>query len=129
MKKRWICGNPITRNLDAEEVLIAFDEAMSAWRFIRSDAGSKKGDARKTRWTGPQAVHVKDARDAQRATRAPMVLLDNGTTSFRCSTRYGDEWYFLSTDILPNMPASLPLHAPPIQEPSLPSPPRPRSFS
>ena len=120
MRKRWICGNPITRTLDADEVLIAFDEAMSAWRFIRSDAGSKKGDARKVRWAGPQAVHVKDARDAQRATRAAMVLLDNGTTSFRCSTRYGDEWYFLSTEILPDMPASLPLHVPAIHPPSKP---------
>ncbi len=106
-KKRWICGTPITRRLDPNETEIAFDEAVTAWRFIRHDAGGNKGRERKTRISGPEPVFVSAAKDAQRATRAQVFALDNGTTSFSCSTRYGQEWYFMSPDLIPEIPSSL----------------------
>lgn len=97
----WICGNKVIRALTGDEILDAFDEAQTAWRIVRTVHG-KRGA--KVEWAAPVAVYVLEAREAQRVNRVPVFWLANGTFSFRCSTRYGDEWYFLSSEILTSLP-------------------------
>lgn len=99
-RERWLCGNRITRRLTGDEPERAFDEAMTAWRIRRTQAKIRG----KATWHPVEAVHVHEAREALRATKAPMFLLDNGTTVFTCSTRYGQEWYFLSDQLLTSLP-------------------------
>ncbi len=99
-RERWICGSKVTRRLVDEEIPIAFDEAMSAWRI----SCSQKTPRSKRVWSGPDPLYVHEVREVQRETKASIFLLDNATTTFTRSTSRGQEWYFLSAEILTELP-------------------------
>ena len=94
--KRWIDGSYVDRKLTSDEVQSLMDRSATAWRFSRVLQG-RRG---KPVWTGPIAVHVYEARDALVATKGQAVLLTNGRASFHGSTRHGDEWYFVTKELL-----------------------------
>lgn len=94
--KRWIDGSHVDRKLTSDEAQAFMDRSATAWRFSRVQQG-RRG---KLVWTGPIPVHVYEVRDALVATKGQAVLLTNGRASFHGSTRHGDEWYFVTRELL-----------------------------